>query len=40
MMPRDPVYLRHILDAIISIEELSEGTSSVEDLRSRWLEQA
>jgi len=40
MTPEDPAYLRHILDAITSIEEFSEGISSVEDLRSRRLERA
>jgi hypothetical protein len=40
MMPEDPAYLRRILDAVISIEEFSEGTSPVEDLRSRRLEQS
>ncbi|WP_342771065.1 DUF86 domain-containing protein [Methanoculleus sp. UBA416] len=40
MTPEDPAYLRHILDAIISIEEFSEGISSVEDLRCRRLERA
>ncbi|KUK98522.1 MAG: hypothetical protein XE10_2031 [Methanoculleus marisnigri] len=35
MKPKDPAYLRHILDAITSIEEFSEGISSVEDLRGR-----
>ena len=38
MKPKDPAYLRHILDAITSIEEFSEGISSVEDLRGRRLE--
>ncbi len=40
MMPEDLAYLRHILDAIISIEEFSEGISSVEELRDRRLERA
>jgi uncharacterized protein with HEPN domain len=40
MKPKDPAYLRHILDAITSIEEFSEGISSVEDLRDRRLERA
>ncbi|WP_292364530.1 MULTISPECIES: DUF86 domain-containing protein [unclassified Methanoculleus] len=40
MTPEDPAYLRHILDAIISIEEFSEGISSAEDLRNRRLERA
>jgi len=38
MTPKDPAYLRHILDAITSIEEFSEGISSVEELRGRRLE--
>ena len=40
MMPEDPAYLRHILDAILSIEEFSEGIESAEDLRNRRLERA
>ena len=40
MMPEDLAYLRHILDAIISIEEFSEGISSVKELRDRRLERA
>jgi len=40
MTPEDLAYLRHILDAIISIEEFSEGISLVEDLRDRRLERA
>ena len=40
MTPEDPAYLHHILDAITSIEEFSEGISSAEDLRNRRLERA
>jgi hypothetical protein len=40
MTPEDLAYLHHILDAIMSIEEFSEGISSVEDLRGRRLERA
>ena len=40
MMPEDPAYLHHILDAILSIEEFSEGIESAEDLRNRRLERA
>ncbi len=40
MTPEDLAYLHHILDAIQSIEEFSEGIGSVEDLRSRRLERA
>ncbi|WP_342771263.1 MULTISPECIES: DUF86 domain-containing protein [unclassified Methanoculleus] len=40
MTPEDLAYLHHILDAIISIEEFSEGISSVEDLRGRRLQRA
>jgi len=40
MTPEDLAYLRHIFDAIISIEEFSRGISSVEDLRDRRLERA
>jgi len=40
MTPEDPAYLRHILDAIISIEDFSKGISSAEDLRNRRLERA
>jgi uncharacterized protein with HEPN domain len=34
MTPEDLAYLHHILDAILSIEEFSEGIGSAEDLRS------
>jgi len=40
MTPEDLAYLHHILDAIRSIEEFSEGIGSGEDLRSRRLERA
>ncbi|ABN57044.1 MULTISPECIES: HepT-like ribonuclease domain-containing protein [Methanoculleus] len=40
MTPEDPAYLRHILDAIISIEDFSKGISSAQDLRNRRLERA
>jgi len=40
MMPEDPAYPHHILDAILSIEEFSEGIESAEDLRNRRLERA
>ncbi|MFA7073269.1 DUF86 domain-containing protein [Methanoculleus bourgensis] len=40
MTPEDPAYLHHMLDAITSIEEFSEGISSAEDLRNRRLERA
>jgi len=39
-MPEDLAYLRHILDAILSIEEFSEDIESAEDLRNRRLERA
>ncbi|MCK9307874.1 MAG: DUF86 domain-containing protein [Methanoculleus sp.] len=40
MTPEDLAYLHHILDAIISIEEFSEGIGSAEDLRDHRLERA
>ena len=40
MTPEDLAYLHHILDAILSIEEFSEGIGSAEDLRNRRLERA
>ncbi|HOI13031.1 MAG TPA: DUF86 domain-containing protein [Methanoculleus sp.] len=40
MTPEDPAYLRHILDAILSVEEFSEGIGSAEELRNRRLERA
>ncbi|WP_342686069.1 MULTISPECIES: HepT-like ribonuclease domain-containing protein [unclassified Methanoculleus] len=40
MTPEDFVYLRHILDAIIAIEEFSENIPSAETLRNRRLERA
>ncbi|MCK8517384.1 HepT-like ribonuclease domain-containing protein [Methanoculleus sp. 7T] len=40
MTLEDLAYLHHILDAILSIEEFSEGIGSVEDLRRRRLERA
>jgi hypothetical protein len=40
MTPEDLAYLHHIPDAVLSVEEFSEGISSVEDLRGRRLERA
>jgi len=40
MTPEDLAYLHHILDAITSIEEFSEGIDSAEELRNRRLERA
>ncbi|MDV2481642.1 DUF86 domain-containing protein [Methanoculleus sp. Wushi-C6] len=40
MTPEDLAYLHHILDAVTSIEEFSEGIGSAEDLRNRRLERA
>ncbi|WP_292364738.1 MULTISPECIES: DUF86 domain-containing protein [unclassified Methanoculleus] len=40
MTPKDPAYLHHILDAIASIEDFSEGISSAADLSNRRLERA
>jgi uncharacterized protein with HEPN domain len=40
MTPEDLAYLQHILDAILSIEEFSEGIGSAEDLRNHRLERA
>ena len=40
MTTEDLAYLHHILDAILSIEEFSEGIGSAEDLRNRRLERA
>ncbi|MDN7025445.1 DUF86 domain-containing protein [Methanoculleus sp. FWC-SCC1] len=40
MTPKDPVYLRHILDAIENIEEFSKDISSAADLTNHRLERA
>ena len=40
MKPGDPVYLRHMLDAIIHIENFSRGISSASDLKDHPLERA
>jgi uncharacterized protein with HEPN domain len=38
MKPEDPAYLRHILDAIIHIEDFSKDITSASDLRDHTLE--
>ncbi|MDD1680996.1 MAG: hypothetical protein LUQ35_05250 [Methanoregula sp.] len=40
MKPEDPAYLRHILDAIIHIEDFSQGITSASSLKDRPLERA
>nr|WP_319375827.1 DUF86 domain-containing protein [uncultured Methanoregula sp.] len=40
MRPEDPAYLRHILDAIIHIENFSQGITSAQELKDRPLERA
>jgi len=40
MKPGDPAYLRHMLDAIIHIENFSRGISSASDLKDHPLERA
>jgi uncharacterized protein with HEPN domain len=40
MKPEDPAYLRHILDAIIHIEDFSQGITSASSLNDRPLERA
>jgi uncharacterized protein with HEPN domain len=40
MMPEDPAYLRHILDAITHIENFSKGITSASSLRDHPLERA
>jgi len=40
MKPGDPAYLRHILDAIINIEDFSKDIPSATDLKDRPLERA
>lgn len=40
MKPEDPAYLRHILDAIIHIEEFSQKITSAGDLKDHPLERA
>ena len=40
MTPEDPAYLRHMLDAIIHIENFSRGITSAPDLKDHPLERA
>jgi uncharacterized protein with HEPN domain len=40
MKPEDMAYLRHILDAIIHIEDFSQGITSASSLKDRPLERA
>jgi uncharacterized protein with HEPN domain len=40
MTPEDPAYLRHILDAIIHIENFSRGIASAAELKDHPLERA
>jgi uncharacterized protein with HEPN domain len=40
MKPGDPAYLRHMLDAIIHIENFSKGINSASDLKDHPLERA
>lgn len=40
MKPEDPAYLRHMLDAIIHIENFSRGISTASDLKDHPLERA
>jgi len=40
MKPEDPAYLRHMLDAIIHIENFSRSISSASDLKDHPLERA
>jgi len=40
MKPEDPAYLHHILDAIVHIEDFSQGITSASDLKDHPLERA
>jgi len=40
MKPEDPAYLHHMLDAIIHIENFSQGITSASDLKDHPLERA